>query len=298
MKKILVVGDIIIDNYVYGSVDRLAPDFLGMVFDEIAQDTYLGGAGLVAQTLANIAPEEVEITLEGSLPPMYEKLLNPRIKLNRVSEEAMIKTRYVASGQGRPDKPWGSQKIIRVDNIKKFKQSTKVEDSARDGYDYVVISDYNKGTVPIGFKVASTNPMVIADTKSNTLTKYNRVDLLKINQSEYQTLQTEIANVKHTVITYGRKPVEVKNFGYKAYTVPTYELSIHDRVEYDPCGAGDSFLAGLIVGLVYTDNNLHKSIKYANIAASLKVFSFGTEAISKVKFERELNNAQVSSDVV
>jgi bifunctional ADP-heptose synthase (sugar kinase/adenylyltransferase) len=219
-----------------------------MVFDEIAQDTYLGGAGLVAQTLANIAPEEVEITLEGSLPPMYEKLLNPRIKLNRVSEEAMIKTRYVASGQGRPDKPWGSQKIIRVDNIKKFKQSTKVEDSARDGYDYVVISDYNKGTVPIGFKVASTNPMVIADTKSNTLTKYNRVDLLKINQSEYQTLQTEIANVKHTVITYGRKPVEVKNFGYKAYTVPTYELSIHDRVEYDPCGAGDSFLAGLIVG--------------------------------------------------
>lgn len=292
--KILVIGDVIIDKYIYGSVDRLAPDFLGMVFDILSEENFIGGAGLVAQTLANILPEDVEITLQGSVSPEYDYLINPRIKLKRVSDQTMIKTRYVASGQGRPDKPWGSQKIIRIDNIKKFDSSVPVEDVDRDQYDYVVLSDYNKNTIPSGLKIKNEKTKVIIDTKTLCFSKYDRCDILKVNEAESRNLKNVIEKIPYTITTYGKHPVVVQHYGFKAYTVPVYELTSHEKLEYDPCGAGDSFLAGFVYGMLATKDSIIKSIRYGNVAATLKVFTFGTEAISGQKFKKELHTAKVS----
>lgn len=298
MIKILVIGDIIIDKYIYGAVDRLAPDFLGMVFDTISEETFVGGAGLVAQTLANILPEDIEITLQGSVSDSHKGLLSPRIKLNQVSAESMIKTRYVATGQGRPDKPWGSQKIIRIDNIKKFSKSALKEESSRDQYDYIIVSDYNKDTIPVGFTVNNKTSKVIIDTKTLDLSKYNKCDILKINQAEAKNLKQDIEKVPYTITTYGKHPVSVQHHGYNAGTVPVYELSAHDRIEYDPCGAGDSFLAGFVYGMIVTKERIMQAIRYGNIAATLKVFTFGTEAISNNKYYKELENAKISTYLI
>lgn len=288
MTNILVLGDIIIDKYVYGAVDRLAPDFLGFVFDEIESETFLGGAGLVAQTAANLLPSDVGITLVGSMPKQFEALLSPRIALRSLSTEGMIKTRYIATGQGRPDKPWSSQKIMRVDNLKTF--STSCTKEIKGDYDYILVIDYDKGTIQKDTKFPSYSK-VLLDTKHNSISKYSKCDILKVNRHEADRLDRDLLKVPISIITHGKKPIELRKNGDVSLHVMSYDIPLHNSVVYDPCGAGDTFLIGLLYGLLH-NKNIEECAKYGSIAGAIKVFSYGTKPIEKEKFEEEIKNAR------
>lgn len=287
MSKLLVVGDIFIDRYTYGSVDRLAPDFLGMVFDQKEVNDYLGGAGFLAEILAKILPSDVEIHLTGSLSQKDTSLLSPSIKFDSVGNLSMIKNRIVACGYDQPDKPWNKQKIIRIDEIKKFDINLNTTIS---NYDIVVVSDYAKGTIEnLTF---GSNQKVIIDTKDPNINKYSKCDVLKINEFELKMFKNDLENIPMTIVTHGAKPIVIYEHGIKVTEIDTFDVpqKKNSNKSYDPSGAGDAFLAGYVYGQIRNQDYI-TSCKMGNILASLKVSQFGTSPDFAKAFHKELKNA-------
>lgn len=286
MTNILVVGDIFVDAYTYGTIERLAPDFAGFVFDKIKTEYALGGAANVAQNIHYLLPE-CTVYLQGSIGLQYDYLVDRSIKLLRVSTETMEKERLVSVSDDSSNKPKYKQKLIRIDNRKKFSVAAHGIPT-NINFDYVIFSDYNKGTITDKFLLHGSSKYIV-DSKRRDLSFYKFANTIKINHIEYENLKTELLN-PNIIVTYGRSPVIYKTT-YGTIEIPVYDRNVKDSEEYDFCGAGDTFLAGYVYGLVkgYTGDKL---IRVCNIAASLAVAKFGTATVYNYELEAELNRAK------
>lgn len=286
--KILVIGDIFIDKYTYGKVDRLAPDFTGFVFDKLRSETFLGGAANVALGLNRLLPE-IDIVLMGCLKPYeYSYLLN-NIGLISTGDETMIKERIIAIGDDDPENPRLKQKLIRIDSAIRFPSSCGISNYSIDfeQYDYIIFSDYNKGTID---KVPQLKkPIVYLDSKRKNLQEFTKVNVVKVNDKEFELSKDSLLEIEECIVTHGKKPVS--HYINKIRTqIPTYETLDKDVSNHDFSGAGDSFLCGLIYAHV-TGYSRTRSIRVANINAALAVSTFGTAAITKKQLEDEINTA-------
>jgi len=293
--KILVCGDIIIDKYTYGSIDRLAPDFLGFVFDVGKSEQFLGGAGNTAKNIAALMPK-AEVHLAGSMDPKYDHLLD-KIILHRVSKETLVKERIIATGEDLPHKPRQKQKVIRVDYGKYL--SEELPNCWPEGpFDYIIIADYNKGTIakdytpPVG-----SNTIVFADTKDPHKKLYNSrtlVDIMKINNYEFADLNRKAVPKGVTyIVTHGSQPVVVWEDRKPTVSIPAYPAESKDSYDIDYSGAGDSFLAGLVYGVAtHGKDDLEKAVRVANVYAAMNIVRYGVTAVSLKAFTRRLKRAE------
>lgn len=286
MVNILVVGDIFVDSYTYGTVERLAPDFAGFVFDKIKTEHALGGAANVAQNIHYLLPE-CNVYLQGSIGLQYDYLIDRSIRLLRVSTETMEKERLVSVSDYSNNKPKYKQKLIRIDNRKRFSVAAHGIPTNLS-FDYVIFSDYNKGTITEKYLLCGSAKYFV-DSKSRDLSFYSFANTIKINHIEYDNLKTELIN-PNVIVTYGRNPVIYKTTG-GTIDVPVYDRTIKESDEYDFCGAGDTFLAGYVYGSVKGYSG-EKLIRVANIAASLAVAKFGTATVYNYELEAEINKAK------
>ena len=156
------------------------------------------------------------------------------------------------------------QHIVRIDND--IASDALVIDTITDLYDAIVISDYNKGTISYELVekiIADFKGPVFIDTKKTDLKRFEGA-IVKINSLENslaKTLPTEL------IVTMGRYGAQYKD---KQYTAPHTEV-------FDVCGAGDTFLAALVVEYLKT-YSIEKAIEIANIAASITVKHIGVYA--------------------
>jgi len=156
------------------------------------------------------------------------------------------------------------QHIVRIDND--VASEPLVIDPILDLYDAVVISDYNKGTNSyemVENLIADFLCPVFIDTKKTDLKRFEGA-IVKINSLENslaKTLPTEL------IVTMGRYGARYKD---QQYSAPHTEV-------FDVCGAGDTFLAALVLEFLKTQN-MEKAIEIANIAASITVKHIGVYA--------------------
>ena len=172
-------------------------------------------------------------------------------------EERIVKTRFI-------DKK-SNQQILRVDE--EYEVEELEFEKPEDNYDALVISDYNKGFITQEklFKIVySFQGPVFVDTKKQEIP---HGCFTKVNDIEYENLKTPTDNL---IITRGGKGAE-----YQGKLYPAEKVNV-----FDVAGAGDTFLAALVVGYIQT-KSIETAIPYANKAAAIAVSHAGTYVLTK-----------------
>lgn len=304
MKKILVVGDIMLDKYIYVTTERNAPESGNPIWDEERVEYRLGGAANVAVNIARLFPEsKVNISGISSDNPIIKSLfLRHGIRDLTMPDYSggMIKTRYVKLPEYK--------QLFRADNFKKFedfqsrvfKHKFTSNDVESAEWDAVVFSDYDKGTITEEVVRACKDiPLRVVDSKRKDLRMYMGSTLLKLNEQEYsaQAAQNVESLFECVVVTKGEKGAELRvhshDFHRKpraskwfpswnralvdVYTTHVVQFPVEKANVVDITGAGDTHCAAMTVALLQ-GKDISDAIKFANGAARDVVEKFGTSA--------------------
>ncbi|MNJ92581.1 Bifunctional protein HldE [compost metagenome] len=299
-KRILIIGDVGLDEYVMGQVRRISPEAPVPVLEVEGEDMRLGLSANVAQNVASLGGEAMLISVVGD--DTGANLLKDLYAKSGVSWEYMItdkarpttrKTRVMAK----------HHHLVRVDyELRKY---LSPETEARliaaveknvDKADCVIIEDYAKGVVSrsVVEKVAEIckkhNKRLMVDPhRNNPGSFYKGVDLIKPNYDEAvvltgmdfddlrdnpnkvvevgQALQ-KITGAKEVVLTRGKDGMTIFS-GNEITEVPTFARKV-----FDVTGAGDTVIAALSLGLV-SGLTLVQSCMLANYAAGVVVGKVG-----------------------
>lgn len=243
MAKVLIIGDIIVDKYIYGTSTRLSPEAPVPVIKQEQIVETIGGAGLVYTNLKNLGVE---------------------VDLYNHGEESSVKTRVICDGHY----------VTRIDNDK-FANGTDVLDKIVNDsfkkYDYIVLSDYNKGVLDESLEIIkhlnSFGCKVIVDPKDHA-NYYEGAWLVKPNYREFENFG--FANWRGNIITTNASKNVIAFIENKVYDLPV------DRVEVsDVTGAGDCFLAAFVYALT-KNYDYEKCLKLAIKGATASVKHRGT----------------------
>jgi len=253
MTKVLVIGDTILDKYIYGTSERLSPEAPVPVVSLQEVKTSLGGAGLVKENLRSLG---VDVELMD--------LSNPR----------SVKTRVMCDGHyiTRIDEDYHTEDAWENIKHKSFKN-----------YDYVILSDYNKGVLDEAEKIIehlnSFGCKVIVDPKRHAY-NYKGAWLVKPNGKEYNNLGFNSWD-GNIITTNADKNVTAKIDGKE------YSFAV-DKVEVsDVTGAGDCFLAGFVYGLT-KNYSYKKSIEIAIKGSTESVKHVGTYKLQEKDLQEKI----------
>jgi bifunctional ADP-heptose synthase (sugar kinase/adenylyltransferase) len=244
--KILVIGDSCTDIFRYGKVERLAPEAPVPVIVPTSETSSPGMAGNVVRNLEALGAEVDFIT-------------------NRVE---IKKIRYVCSKY--------NYLLLRVDEndgCEPLSESV-IGDVSWSDYDAIVISDYCKGFIhelDIEY-ISKQHPLVFLDTKK-ILGKYaHNVNCIKINYQEYKNNLSVVVADKviedKIIVTRGKYGCDFRFKNYPTQEVPVKDIS----------GAGDTFLAGLVVEYIKS-KDYEKAITFAQECTTIVVQKSGVSTI-------------------
>jgi len=244
--KILVIGDSCTDVFRYGKVERLAPEAPVPVIVPGKEESTPGMAGNVVRNLKALGAETEFIT--------------------NITD--IRKIRYVCSKYNHI--------LLRVDENDKCENiNDKVIGNIYwSNFDAIVISDYNKGflsELDIKF-ISEQHPLVFLDTKKTLGSWAHNINCIKINYQEYlnnRLVLTSDPNLSDKVIvTRGKYGCDFRGVNYPTQEVPVKDVS----------GAGDTFLAGLVVEYLKT-NDIEKAIAFAQECTTIVVQKSGVSTI-------------------
>jgi D-beta-D-heptose 7-phosphate kinase/D-beta-D-heptose 1-phosphate adenosyltransferase len=299
--RVLVLGDVMLDRFVYGVVERISPEApIPVVAVERTLDTP-GGAANVAR---NVSALGAQCTLLGVVGADSEAdrlrsqlALSPAIRAHLISDPARptsLKTRYVADGQQVMRADWELKDALSLDVARRL--LAQFAEAITDA-DIVVLSDYAKGVlsdlvVHEAIRIAqhATKP-VIVDPKSKNLSRYagatvltpNRLELqsacaiecltdLQVTQAAGQVLDQGICAAM--VVTRGKEGMSVIGSDGGVVHLPTKARQV-----YDVSGAGDTVVATLALGMA-SGGGVVESASLANMAAGIVVGKQGTATVT------------------
>lgn len=243
MSKILVIGETCRDVFVYCDSTRLCPEAPVPVLNIADQRENPGMAGNVRRNIESLSGKVINLTTNNN---WYE----------------IVKTRYVHRES--------NHMFFRVDTTQLI---SRIDIKSTDlDYDLIVISDYNKGFLSeedIKY-ICSEHSNVFIDTKKILGSWVKDARFIKINDYEYRNSKPYLTeDIEQKIIhTMGGLGCE---YGGKRY--PTKKVEVKDL-----SGAGDTFMAGLVVKFMET-GDIDKSIKYANECASKVVTQKGVAVL-------------------
>jgi len=291
-KKIAVIGDLILDKYIYGDVSRISPEAPVPVL-KAEKDVYdLGAAANVA---SNISSLQGKATIFGFIGDDEAG----KIMKNLMEERAI--NHFLDSDKKTTLKirPIGRrQQIMRIDyentNGKifssKFKEYMKKE---LDNSDMIVISDYAKGTITQDLMnfLKNYGDKIIIDPKPENKSLYKGAFLITPNEKEALAMSSK-KDLKsageylreqlnsNILVTRGEKGMTL--FSEKELEIPTYAKEI-----FDVTGAGDTVVSTLALSLA-SGSSLEDAAILANHSASIAVSRAGTYAVELNELERKI----------
>ena len=253
--KILVIGDIIIDKYIYGTSTRLSPEAPVPVVSQQHIEETVGGAGLVYENL---------------------KSLGVDVELYDSNDQKSVKTRVICDGHyvTRVDDDYIADGNAVLERIKQADFSN---------YDYVILSDYNKGTLDQSKKIIKHinkfNCKVIVDPKRHA-SNYEGAWLVKPNEKEFKELG--FADWKDNFIVTNAGDNVIGNIDDIMYNIPVERVEVSDVT-----GAGDCFLAGFVYALT-KDYDYQKSIELAVRGSTESVKHVGTYILTEKDLQKRI----------
>lgn len=284
---ILVIGDVMLDKYIFGTSDRISPEAPVPVVAVNRYDSRLGGAANVA---LNIVALGASVSLLGVLGDdemaiematiLKDNAIN-NICVNEKNRPTTVKTRVLA----------GTQHLLRIDHettraledqtIDNVVECIKVE-SAQKKIDYVILQDYNKGFFnnhSISLIIQTLSQLGIpyaVDPKFDNAASFVGADIYKPNLKEARQLINspmasneniakeikKMLNCDTVVLTLSEEGLYCLN-NEEEHKVPTRSQDI-----VDVCGAGDTVISALVLSRLSKKNLLDQAI-FANIAAGI-----------------------------
>ena len=308
-KRVLVLGDLMMDKYIWGEVSRISPEAPVPVV-EVRKDTRcLGGAGNVSHNLETLGALPLLVGVVGDDDEgLWIRKNVPLDKGIFTDKErpTTVKTRIIAH----------QQQVVRVDLEQKQPISPQVEDRIfqyiqQEDYEGILISDYNKGllTQSLMDKVlpyASKKKIpIFIDPKINNFPFFSPATLVTPNHREAENIvhhecltnyQVEQAGekilsqitVRYLIIKRGEQGMTVFEKGKKAYHIPTTAKEV-----YDVTGAGDTVIAVASLALL-AKASIHEAAILANTAAGIVVGKLGTATLTSQELIEGIKNLKNS----
>ncbi|HLC65527.1 MAG TPA: D-glycero-beta-D-manno-heptose-7-phosphate kinase [Candidatus Nanoarchaeia archaeon] len=304
-KRVLVIGDIMLDKYIWGNVTRISPEAPVQIVDVQDENYTVGGAGNTAANIASLGGEPVIIGVAGnddSWRQLQEEMKKKKISTNGIIVDGSRKTTRKVRVMG------GKQQLIRIDHENREKISEGIEEEVIrkigeivDDVEVILISDYNKGLITqkvIDFVAEISrrrNIKLIVDPKPSNRVVYNDTFIITPNHKEACEIvgydsedNAKLGKLLHSkmgcnvLITLGEKGMmlfegnEVTNIATRAKEV------------YDVSGAGDTVVATLGLAIA-AGSSLKEAAMLANHAAGVVVGKVGTSCITAEELEASLN---------
>jgi len=308
--KILVVGDVMLDQYWHGGSTRLSPEAPVPVVKVDKTDNRLGGAANVANNLLALGCDLKLLGVtgkDGAAEILKQLLVQQKIDHEFLSIEqysTIIKLRVLCRHQqmirlDHEDDP----AIISAENLKRFNDLYAGELS---NYRAVILSDYAKGafTDPQPF-IRAANALgipVAVDPKNRNFEVYRGADVVKPNYSEFQAIVGKCVSnemleerahnllqehgIGSLIITRGSQGITVV-----AANEPAVHLPARGGEVYDVTGAGDTVIAVLSASLA-CGLDLIKAAHLATVAAGLVVAKVGTSTVTVEELKSALNTSK------
>ena len=301
---VAVVGDIMLDRYFYGDVNRISPEAPVPVVNVRREERLPGGAANVAVNLSALG---VSASLGGlvgddSDAEQLETQLSSidvACYLNRSKQvDTIVKTRVMG----------GQQQLLRMDFEEPFgdtqwRQTWSMAKPTLDTAGVLVLSDYNKGTLAhcqavIRYAMEKSIP-VLVDPKGNDFSKYACADLLTPNLSEFLAVVGPVSseaemekkaralmsklNIKALLVTRSEKGMTLYRPNQDVFHLPAITKEVADVT-----GAGDTVIA-TIAASIAAGADIEAAVTLSNIAASVVVGKVGTTAITAPELELEFH---------
>lgn len=300
-KKILVIGDVGVDEYIMGAVKRISPEAPVPVLEVTEEDKRLGLAANVAQNVASLGGEPILISVIGS--DSGAEILKKLLQNSKVSSG------YLIVDESRPTTRktrvmTGHHHLVRVDHEVRKNLSSETEqkiilqiEKVIASVDCVIIEDYAKGIFSLTLveKIVALckakNKYLMVDPHQTKFAEfYTGVDLIKPNYNEALALtkihEDDIENAadrvftvgkalqkmtgaSDVVLTQGKDGMVIFTKDEQVVQVPTFAKKV-----FDVTGAGDTVIAALALG-VSSGLSLAKACVLANYAAGIVVAKVG-----------------------
>lgn len=316
--RILCVGDVILDNFYTGSIDRISPEAPIPVLKLQNKVTMLGGAGNVVRNLASLGAQVNFNTVVGKDVEgaeikrlIIEEGLLDFLIIDDGARRTSVKTRYMAEGQQilRTD----HETICELDdNIEKKLITTATK--AIHSCDAIILSDYGKGVltdkavVELIKAAKAQSKVVIVDPKGVDYSRYRGADILTPNRRElFEATSMPTANDEEVTLA-AQHLIDKHSFGAILATRSKDGMTLlrrdgrvsHLRAEaidvFDVSGAGDTVVATLAATLS-AGAEIEVAAKLANIAAGIVVGKVGTAVVFTKEFLPELlHQDQINSE--
>lgn len=310
-KTVLVLGDLMIDEYITGKVLRISPEAPVPVLNYQERSLKAGGAANVAYNLSALG---CKVFISGTAASdvggnwLREQLRQKGIEINGIVEEkyrpTTMKTRYATRGQ----------QLLRVDNEVCECIESKTQDQILEyieknikKLDGIVLSDYKKGVleqqnfVKTIIEICNQNNVVVAiDSKSRNISSFKNADFVKPNNLELEEAVGIRIVDEESLNMAGKK--YLKESGAKALVVTrgskgiSFFLPEKEREDFeakkvqvfDVTGAGDTVISTIILGII-CGIEFSDAIRLANYAASIAISKVGTVAVSKDELVARIN---------
>tara|TARA_B100000787_G_scaffold156949_1_gene133413 strand:- start:1048 stop:2025 length:978 start_codon:yes stop_codon:yes gene_type:complete len=299
--NILCIGDIILDHYIYGKVERMSPEAPIPILLFEKENYQLGGVGNVAKNLSSIGAKCSLLFLSGddiSSKKISKLIFNEKnikqLKVKLKDFETPIKTRYINN----------LNHLVRVDkeNIhfkitSSFKKKLLILlDKEIKNSDLVILSDYNKGFLDeyLIQKIVKLskkyNKIIIADPKKNNLNAYAGIDIITPNQKEIFDAAGKILKNEKEIIAFCRKIINKHSIkeilltrSEKGMLLIGCDYSIKFKTNaknvFDVTGAGDTVISILALMKALGINTIISS-QISNYAAGIIVGKPGTATLT------------------
>ena len=311
--QILVIGDVMLDAYVMGKVNRISPEAPVPIVSLENEDARIGGAGNVALNLLALGAKPIICGVIGE-DSSGDKLLN-LFEKNGISTDGLVKS-MVRKTTVKTRVISNKQQLLRIDSESTFplleseeiKLNNTIQNIINQGVDGIIFEDYNKGVLTDSviqntIKIAKEKDIPTAvDPKKENFLSYKGVSLFKPNLKELkeglnlnfdfnsnidlfekgiEVLEEKIHN-EISFVTLSENGVFIKNQTEKYY-VPAHVRSISDV-----SGAGDTVIAVATLCLI-SGASTKQIAEISNLAGGLVCEKSGVVSISKNDLLKEVS---------
>ncbi|WP_373036187.1 D-glycero-beta-D-manno-heptose-7-phosphate kinase [Sulfurimonas sp.] len=302
--NILVIGDLMIDHYLWGSCNRISPEAPVQVVEIAKETTVLGGAGNVINNLNALGAKVSVSSVIGDDDNGLE--LRNMLKAINVDDSNLIvqksrktskKSRIIAVSQQilRYDKE--SKNEIENESVKKILDSISTNISS---YDALILSDYGKGilTTELCQGVISLakkhGVKVLVDPKGNDFSKYKGAYLLTPNKKEAilatnieikddESLKEALLKLKNEV-DLDISLITLSEGGIATYETQVKRFPTVAKEVFDVTGAGDTVIASIAFALS-AGKSIEETASFANLAAGVVVGKIGSATVTLAEIE-------------
>lgn len=317
--KILVIGDLMIDHYLWGKCERISPEAPVQIVNIDKESSVLGGAGNVINNLRALGSRVYVLSVVGNdfvANELKDLLENIKVQSDMLIIEKNRKTskksRLIAS----------QQQVLRYDNesIEDISSASEKEiinklNENISNYDVVILSDYGKGVLTTKLtqeiiSISNKNKVkVFVDPKGKDYSKYKGAYTLTPNKKEAIEATDIIIKNNESLEKAIRKLKDECELEVSLITLSESGIAIFDdnlrikptvaREVYDVTGAGDTVIASIAFAIA-NHMKIDDAIQFANLAAGVVVGKIGsaTASLDEIyEYESSLNKSNSSSHI-